>query len=78
MEIKISFDQIQRVKKAPHMTLFNASEHGIEIAKWCKNKGLEINKDFDWSVDHLDRTIKVKFYGDADKFASMVLLIYGN
>jgi hypothetical protein len=78
MEIKISFEQIQRVKKAPHMVLFNASEHGIEIAKWCKGKGLEIHKDFDWSVDNSERLIKVNFYGDAEKFASMVLLIYGN
>jgi hypothetical protein len=76
--IRIPFDQIQRVKNSPHMTLYNASEHGIEIARWCRSRGLELHRDFDWTVNHDERSIIISFYGDAAKFASMVLLMYGN
>lgn len=77
IEIKISFDTIDRYRHLNFMKLHHASNHAIQLAEWCKDQGLIMGLDFEWMVQQAEETIMFKFINRGEKYSTMFALRFG-
>jgi hypothetical protein len=77
-EVSVSFEQIALYKKSDFTKLHHAANHAILLADWCKDQGLIMGRDFEWAVWKEDSKINFKFFGQAEKYATMFSLRFGD
>ena len=77
-EVNIPFERIAQYQKNNFMKLYHASNHAILLADWCKDQGLIMGRDFEWSVWQGDTKINFKFFGEAEKYVTMFALKFGD
>lgn len=77
VEVNIPFTVIEQYKIHNAIKLHHASNYGIKMAEWCKDQGLIMGRDFEWSVWSGDEKINFKFMGKGEKYSSMFVLIFG-
>jgi hypothetical protein len=78
IEVNIPFHCIPAYKDNNFMKLHHAANYGILVADWCKEQGLIMGKDFEWSVWHGDTKINFKFFGTAEKWSTIFALKFGD
>ena len=78
IKIHVPFDTILRYKNLDFMKLYHASNHGIELAEWCKDQGLIMNLDFTWEVSKDDERLTFTFLNKGEKYSSMFALKFGS
>lgn len=57
--------------KDPQM---DESQRGIAIARFLKENGLVMNKDFTWAVRPADRELHFYFDSEAESWATMITM----
>jgi hypothetical protein len=77
-EVSISFERIALYKKNDFTKLHHASNHAILLADWCKDQDLIMGRDFEWAVWQGDSKINFKFFGEAEKYATIFALKFGD
>lgn len=77
VEVKIPFSAIAQYKNNSFMKLHHASNYGIKMADWCKDQGLIMGKDFEWSVWSEESIISFRFFDKGEKYSSMLALMFG-
>jgi hypothetical protein len=78
IEVNIPFHRIPAYKDNNSMKLYHASNYAILIADWCKDQGLIMGKDFDWSVWSDDTKITFRFFDSAEKWSTIFALKFGD
>ena len=61
-------------KSLERVTIWDASERGIDMSRWCKEQGLVAGRDFEWAYNPQDYTVNFTFYGESESFASLFAL----
>lgn len=77
-EVNISFDHIAKYQNNDFTKLYHASNHAILLADWCKDQGLIMGLDFEWSVWQGESKINFKFFDKAEKYVTMFALKFGD
>jgi hypothetical protein len=77
ISVQIPFDIIYRYKNLDFMKLHHASNHAIQLAEWCKDQGLIMGLDFEWSVQKDTEKIIFKFMNNGKKYSTMFALKFG-
>ena len=78
IEIQIPFDIIAQYRHLDFMKLYHASNHAIELAEWCKDQGLIMGLDFEWSVQQAEEKLVFKFMNKGEKYSTMFALKFGS
>lgn len=75
--IQIPFDAVIQYKNLDFMKLHHASNHAIQLSDWCKDQGLIMGLDFEWSVQKDDEQIMFKFMNAGEKYSTIFALKFG-
>ena len=78
IEIHLPFDTIAQYRHLDFMKMYHASNHAIKLAEWCKDQGLVMGLDFEWSVWQGEEKIIFKFMNRGEKYSSMFALKFGS
>jgi hypothetical protein len=78
IKIHIPFDTIVQYRNLDFMKLYHASNHGIELAEWCKDQGLIMNLHFEWAVSNDEKRLTFTFLDKGEKYSSMFALKFGS
>lgn len=76
--IEIPFNRIKDCDHDQFMIINRASNYALGIALWCREQGLKMNDDFEWAVKTEERKLVFSFFNNAEKFASIVALKFGD
>ena len=47
------------------------SNMGIEISRWCREHGLMLDRDYDWTFLPKDNALQFRFHDENESFASL-------
>jgi hypothetical protein len=50
---------------------------GVEMSQWCRDQGLERDKDYTWAYMSELHEIHFKFFGDNENFSTLFGLRWG-
>lgn len=78
IKIEITFESIVKYKNLDFMKLYHASNHAMQLSEWCKDQGLIMGLDFEWSVWQGEKKIMFKFMNRGEKYSTMFALKFGD
>lgn len=67
----------ERIKTETSFRSYGITAYAIELAQWCKDRGLMVNRDFTWEYNPTKEKLIFAFSNSARSYSTMFALTFG-